>query len=139
MIILDTNVVSEIMRVSPEPAVSRWISSQKQKDVYLTTVTVAELGYGVSRLEKGRKQRELQKTLDEVLEVDYLDRILPFDETAAREYAHLAAEREAVGLSVKDFDCLILAIASVHGATVATRNVKHFAGSGVRIINPWNT
>lgn len=138
MIILDTNVVSELFRASPAPAVETWLADQVGADMYLTAISEAELRYGVSIMVNGQRQRLLALAVDGVLREDFRRRILPFDSAAALEYASIGAERRAAGRPMSQFDCQIAAIARSLGASIATRNVSDFEGCGVEIIDPWH-
>jgi predicted nucleic acid-binding protein len=138
LIILDTNVVSELLRPSPEPEVEAWLAAQDGAEVYLTAVNEAELRYGVAILPEGRRRDALITALDFILREDFESRILPFDSTAAAAYAVIAAERRVAGRPISQFDCQIAAIARAQGATVATRNAKDFEGCGIEVIDPWS-
>ncbi|MEL7464835.1 MAG: type II toxin-antitoxin system VapC family toxin [Pseudomonadota bacterium] len=137
MIILDTNVVSELLRPAPEARVEAWLAAQDGSAVYLTTVTEAELRYGARIMAKGRRREALAAALDLILDEDFAGRILPFGREAAKIYASIAAERRAAGRPISQFDCQIAAIAQVAGATLATRNVRDFDGCGIGIVDPW--
>ena len=138
MIILDTNVVSELFRASPAPAVETWLADQVGADMYLTAISEAELRHGVSIMVGCQRQRLLALAVDGVLREDFRRRILPFDSAAALEYASIGAERRAAGRPMSQFDCQIAAIARSLGASIATRNVSDFEGCGVEIIDPWH-
>lgn len=137
MIVLDTNVVSEFLRSSPEKQVETWLSVQDGAMVYFTAVGEAELRHGVAILPAGRRRALILDAIEGMLEEDFRDRILPFDSNAARAYAVIAAERRAAGRPISQFDCQIAAIARAHGAAVATRNTADFKGCGIEVINPW--
>jgi predicted nucleic acid-binding protein len=139
MIILDTNVVSEPSQPRPSAAVLRWLAAQDQSQLFTTAPTEAELHYGVALLPKGKRRDELEAALRQFLEVQLKDRVLPFDRAAAREFGAITAARRSAGRAIKVFDSQIAAIARVHGAAVATRDVSDFEHSGIRIIDPWNT
>ena len=136
MIILDTNVVSELTRPEPAGRVDAWLDSQRSATLYLTTISEAELRYGVAIMPSGKRRRAVAATVEQILE-EYEQRILSFDRSAALAYSEIAARRRAAGLPVKNFDCQIAAIARSVGASIATRNVKDFEGCGVGIIDPW--
>jgi predicted nucleic acid-binding protein len=138
MIILDTNVISELLRPAPAARVEAWLAARDGADVYLTAVTEAELRYGVAAMGRGKRQQMLAEAVEGTLREDFRDRILPFDSTAAVEYADIGARRRAAGRPISQFDCQIAAIARVHGAVVATRNVGDFDGCGVAIVDPWD-
>lgn len=137
MIVLDTNVVSELMRASPSPVVLDWFAGQSTEELYLAAIVEAELRFGVLLLPDGRRKRGLSDALEAVLTEDFRDRVLPFDSAAARAYARLASDRRRAGMAVKEADCQIAAIAASRGATLATRNVKDFLGAGIDILDPW--
>ncbi|NCX88187.1 MAG: type II toxin-antitoxin system VapC family toxin [Betaproteobacteria bacterium] len=137
MIILDTNVLSELLRPEPAKQVERWLSTQDGVKVYFTTVGEAELRHGVAQLPAGKRRKGLNTAIESLLDEDFRDRILPFDRAAARAYAAIAAERRAAGRPISQFDCQIAAIARTHEATMATRNTSDFEGCGVELIDPW--
>ncbi len=137
MIILDTNVVSELLRPAPAPQVEAWLAAQDGASVYFTAVGEAELRRGVAILPAGRRRTALAAAIDGVLDEDLRDRILPFDRDAARAYAAIAAERRAAGRPISQFDCQIAAIARAHAAAVATRNTGDYDGCGIAVIDPW--
>lgn len=139
MIVLDTNVVSELLRPVPAPQVEAWLSAQEGATVYFTAVGEAELRHGVAILPAGRRRKALAEAVDAVLEEDFRDRILPFDRLAARAYAAIAAARRAAGQPISQFDAQIAAIALANGAAVATRNTGDFAGCGIALIDPWES
>jgi hypothetical protein len=137
MFILDTNVVSELMRPFPEQAVLRWLQGQTLDQLAVTAVTVAEILYGLDRLPKGRRRTDLSHQFQLFLARGFTDRVLPFDERAARAYAELKGTRDRAGRPIAGYDAMIAAIAQVHGAEVATRNVKDFEGCSVAVLDPW--
>ena len=137
MIILDTNVVSELMRLSPNSKVADWVAIQNPKQIYTTAINEAELRRGIEILPAGRRRQWLLGRLELMFSRYFLESILPFDSAAAHAYAVIVAARRAAGRSINEFDCQITAIAFSHGASIATRDMGDFQGSGVRIINPW--
>ena len=137
MTILDTNVLSEVVRPRPEPKVLTWLAAQNFHDVYLTAMTAAELWHGVNRMPAGKRQSELRPVINALFQHEFAGRILPFDEMAALNYAELVTDRESAGRPVAAFDAQIAAIARVYSATVATRNTKDFELCGVALVNPW--
>lgn len=137
MILLDTNVVSELMRPAPTQGVMSWVGAQPQTSLFLSTVTEAELRYGVMLLPEGRRRGELLTALETMLAVDFAGRILPFDSPAASAFAAISTGRRQMGKPISQFDAQIAAIAQSRGAELATRNVADFEDCGVRIINPW--
>lgn len=139
MIVLDTNVVSALMRKDPEPGVVRWVDQFPADDVFITAITAAELEYGVARLPDGRRKRDLAVAVSELLTEDFQEQILPFEGDAAAYYAHIAASRERDGRPISMADAQIAAICRRHDARLATRNVNDFTGASVTVSNPWNT
>lgn len=137
MIIIDTNVISELMRPTPDPAVLRWFDAQPARDLHLTAVTVAELLLGVARLDPGARRDGLAAAVGALVDEDFAERILPFDHVAAVEYASVVARRARLGRPVSMADAQIAAIARAHGAGVVTRNVSDFQETGVSVIDPF--
>lgn len=137
MFLLDTNVVSELLRPSPDPAVETWVGDRRATDLYFSAIGEAELRYGVAILPAGRRQTALASAIEAILHEDFADRILPFDSEAAREFADMAAARRAAGHTIAPTDCQIAAIARSRGMAVATRNVRDFEGTGVEVVDPW--
>jgi predicted nucleic acid-binding protein len=137
LIVLDTNVVSELLRPEPATQVEVWLSSQDGKTVYFTSVGEAELRHGVAVMPAGRQRTALFAAIEGIMEEDFHDRILPFDRAAARAYADIVAKRRSVGRPISQFDCQIAAIARAHDAGVATRNTADYEDCGVEIVNPW--
>ena len=138
MILLDTNVVSELTRPAPNPSVISWLDAQTNEGVYLATVTEAELRFGVAILPAGRRREKLASEVENMLREDFERRILPFDSEAARLHAVIAANRRAIGKPISFADCQLAAIARCHEAAVATRNVGDFEYCGIEVINPWS-
>jgi predicted nucleic acid-binding protein len=137
VIILDTNVLSELLRPAPEPRVEAWLAAQDGAEVYLTAITEAELRYGVAIMANGRRRSALAAAVDRILREDFIARILPFDSAAAQVYAAIGAARRLAGRPIAQADCQIAAIARANGATIATRNIGDFEDCGVALINPW--
>ena len=137
MIVLDTNVVSEWLRPTPSDAVIEWVSRQMPTDLYLSTITEAEMRYGVEILPEGRRRDKLLNAMEAMFREDFAGRILPFDRAAAQAYATIAASRRTTGQPIRHADCQIAAIAHSSDSSVATRNVRDFEDCGVRVINPW--
>lgn len=138
MIVLDTNVISEAMREAPDRKVRDWLNDQAAETLYLTSITLAELRYGIGVLAAGRRRDRLAAMLDELLDL-FGGRILAFDAAAARHYAALAVAARSAGKGFPTPDGYIAAIAAAHGFTVATRDVAPFAAAGITVINPWTT
>lgn len=137
MILLDTNVVSELMREAPEGAVRQWIEAQNPITLGITTITIAEIQYGIARLPKGKRRTQLTQSFEAFVRHAFGDRVFPFHVPAAYLYGVMAAEREQAGMKVDAVDMMIAAIAKSEKAAVATRNTKDFEGCGLRLINPW--
>ena len=136
MILLDTNVVSEVMKPEPYPAVRNWLNEQAAETLYVSSVTAAELMFGVSALSKGKRKDKLTAALDGVLEL-FADRILPFDISAARRYAVLAVKARAAGKGFPTPDGYVAAIAASHDFAVASRDTSAFRAAGLIVIDPW--
>jgi predicted nucleic acid-binding protein len=138
VIILDTNVLSALMRTAPELAVVSWLDHQPSDSVWLTSVTVFETRFGLALLPKGRRRTALERAFERVLADDLSNRVLDFDAVAAAEAARVAAERQRGGRVVDLRDTLIAGIAQARRATIATRNTTHFEGLDVPVVNPWS-
>ena len=139
MLVLDTNVISELMKISPSPRVMEWWSQQQFGELFTSTLTVAEILYGIEILPKGKRRDALLAEAEAVFTQDLAGRILPFDEEAARSFPEIAAGRRTQGRPMAEFDAQIAAIARSRRATLATRNVTDFEGCGLRLENPWQT
>lgn len=137
MFLLDTNIISELLRPSPDPAVETWIGDGRATDLYFSAIGEAELRYGVAVLPAGRRRAALASAIEAILQEDFMDRILPFDREAARDYADIAAMRRAAGRTVLPADSQIAAIARSRGMAIATRNVRDFENIGIEVIDPW--
>ncbi|OHV80872.1 type II toxin-antitoxin system VapC family toxin [Ensifer sp. LCM 4579] len=138
MIVLDTNVLSELLTPAPTAAVEEWLAAQPPTSIFTTTVTEAEILYGVRLLPDGRRRRDLEAAVVPIFREDLAGRILPFDGDAAAVYAIIAVERRKIGRPISQFDAQIAAITRSRGAMLATRNVADFADTGITIINPWD-
>jgi predicted nucleic acid-binding protein len=137
MIVLDTNVISELMRPNGDPRVVAWADGHPTDDLYLTAITVAELAYGVQRLPDGKRRSDLAERLRRILAEGFAGRILPFDDEAAACYPQVVVSRERRGLSTTMADAQIAAICRSRAAGLATRNTKDFTDAGIRVIDPW--
>lgn len=137
MIILDTNVVSELMRPLLPPAILKSLSKYSADEVCCSSITVAEILYGIELLPTGKRKDELLAAAERLFQVVLGGRILVFDQPAAQHFSHIAAERRRRGRPIAELDAQIAAIVRVHGATLATRNTGDFEGCGVKIVNPW--
>lgn len=138
MILLDTNVVSEAMKPEPAASVRAWLDAQAAETLYLSSVTIAELMFGIGALPNGRRKDNLTAALDGVLDL-FADRILAFDARAARRYAALAVRARAAGRGFPTPDGYIAAIAAAHGFAVASRDTSAFTAAGLVVIDPWAT
>jgi hypothetical protein len=136
MIVLDTNVVSELMRAEPAQAVLTWMQANSGDGLYTTAVTVAEIRYGIARLPEGRRRESLHQAADEIFAA-FPRQVLPFDLAAANAYADVVSVRESLGKPIDGFDAQIAAICRSQAATLATRNTKDFANTGIAIVDPW--
>ena len=136
MIVVDTNVVSELMRPSPAPQVREWISTQAPGALCTTAVTVAEIRYGLERLADGRRKQSLLTAATDIFAA-FGDYIRPFDADAAAWYATIVAHRDQLGLPIDGFDGQIAAICRSRTAVLATRNTKDFRETGIDVIDPW--
>jgi predicted nucleic acid-binding protein len=138
MIVIDTNVVSEAMRPAPHPAARAWLNDQAAETLYLSTVTVAELLFGIAALPAGKRKDRLEQALVGLMGL-FRDRILPFDIDAARRYAGLAVTAKLAGRGLPLPDGYIAAIAASRGFIVASRDTGPYAAAGVSVINPWES
>ena len=138
MTILDTNVLSEIMAASPSRAVLKWVNNQRLADkIVITSITVAEILYGVELLAAGKRRDKLKADAEAMFTEDFAGDILMFDEQAARSLSQIAASRRKQGRPIAEMDAQIAAITHVHSAILATRNTADFEGCGIRLANPW--
>jgi len=137
MIVLDTNVVSEAMKPEPHPAVRAWLNAQATETLYLSSVTVAELLFGIGALPVGKRKDMLAQTLDGLMML-FRDRVLPFDIDAARRYAELAVTAKVAGRGFPTPDGYIAAIAASRGFIVASRDTAPYEAASVTVINPWD-
>lgn len=137
MIILDTNVVSELTAPEPASNVVAWLASQTETDLYITSVNEAELLAGAERLPVGRRRNDIMAANKRIINEVLGGRVLLFDRDAASFYAVISAERERIGRPISDLDCMIAAIARAHGAIVATRDTDGFVDCGIQVVNPW--
>jgi toxin FitB len=138
MILLDTNVISELFRPAPDAGVMSWFDRQAGLPLYISAMTEAELWSGFHRLPAGKRKSTLQKLIAETLAEDFAGRILSFDSVAARAYGKISALRAELGKPLNTADGQIAAIAQVKGFKLATRNLKDFAHCGVPLVNPWS-
>ena len=138
MVMIDTNIVSELMRAEPSAEVLSWMDEQTPRELFVTAVTEAEVRTGIALLPEGRRRRGLAEACERAFGRLFAGRVLPFDSDAARTYAEIAAARRVLGRPVSQADCQIAAIARSRGMAVATRNVRDFEDMGIDIFNPWD-
>ncbi|MDO4241128.1 MAG: type II toxin-antitoxin system VapC family toxin [Microbacteriaceae bacterium] len=137
MIVFDTNVLSEISSINPDPAITEW-SSSLDHPVYITAITVAEMRYGVVRLPEGKRKDALDKMVEIAIDLYHSEgRVLPFDESSTPYYARVLSARQKAGKPTSMADAQIAAICMANGFALATRNEKDFAETGVKVVNPW--
>ncbi|OFX24866.1 MAG: plasmid stability protein StbB [Anaeromyxobacter sp. RBG_16_69_14] len=137
MIVLDSNVISETMRKTPDARVVAWLDAQSVETLYLAAISVAELRFGIAVAPRGRRQRQLAEMLEKEILPAFATRILPFDLATSRAYAELMAKARAAGLGIPVADGYIAATAAANEMRIATRNTKHFQATGLRVIDPW--
>ena len=137
MIILDTNVISELTRPVSDSGVIAWLDSLPPEETAITAITAAELRYGVRRMPDGRRKTELSEAVSALINTDFRGRVEPFDVLAADQYADVVTVRERAGKPIGISDAQIASICRVLNATLATRNTSDFTGTGVDLINPW--
>jgi predicted nucleic acid-binding protein len=138
VILLDTNVLSELMRPLPSAAVESWMSRQPVAGIFIAAITEAELRYGLALLPESQRRKRLFAQAEAMLAEEFAGRILPFDSPAASAYARIAASRRLSGRPISQADAQIAAIAASRGAALATRNVTDFLDCGVEVVDPWN-
>lgn len=137
MIILDTNVISELMKTEPDALVIQWINQKEPMELYISTITIAEISYGLHALSEGTRRTKLENAFHKAILEAFEDRILDFDTSSAHIYGKIMAERKRLGKPLGVPDGQIASIACFHGASLATRNVKDFQNCGINIINPF--
>ena len=138
MIVLDTNVLSELMKAAPSRSVVEWISARAPSALYTTSITEAEVLHGIELLPAGKRRESIRAAAEAMFATDFAGRVLPFASSAAPAYARIAAERRRSGRPISHFDAQIAAIALSERAALATRNVMDFDGCGISVIDPWN-
>ena len=138
IIVLDTNVISELMRDNPDQMVVDWFDAQHTNSLSITTITQAEILTGIELLPHGRRKNNLFQLADYFFSSIFIGRVLVFDSNAASAYAEIFAQRQTLGRPISQSDCQIAAIARSHGAAVATRNITDFEQMEIELINPWS-
>jgi toxin FitB len=137
MIVLDTNVLSELMRPEPSARVSNWIAEQLSADLFTTSITEAEIFYGIELLPRGKRREGLLMAAEAMFTEDLEGRVLNFGSDAARAFARIASTRRSRGKPISNADAQVAAIARVRKATLATRNLEDFEGCEIELVNPW--
>ena len=137
MIVLDTNVLSELFRPKPEAGVLAWVASKSRAALFTTTVTRGEISYGIQLLPDGQRKQKLQSAVRAIFNEDLAGQVLSFDNESADLYADIAASRKHAGKPISQFDAMIAAMTRSRGASLATRNIKDFVDCGIELINPW--
>jgi len=137
-VILDTNVLSELLRLRPDSGVLAWFASQPANGLFVSAVTQAEMLLGAGLLPAGQRRKKLEQALDAMFLEDFAGRILPFDSRSAADYAAVVAARRRAGRPIAQFDAQIAAIALSHRLGLATRNVADFEACGLALTNPWD-
>ena len=137
MLVVDTNVLSELMRPAPDTVISSWVAERMTSNLYLTAISEAELRFGLAIMPPGRRRDGLAEGLERMLRTGFANRVLPFDSAAASAYAEIAAARQTMGRPMPEADCRIAAIARSRDMAVVTRNVRDFVDATVEVINPW--
>ncbi len=138
MFVLDTNVLTELMDIGGAPQVMAWVNPIRKGDLFTTVLNQAEIFYGIALMPEGRRRNQLAARAELMFDEDFHERVLPFDERAVRHFVDIAVKTKKRGREVRTFDPQIAAIARAHDMTVVTRNVKHFEGCDVDILDPWH-
>jgi toxin FitB len=138
MIVLDTNVLSEVLRPVPEPRVLTWLANQSSSALFTTTVTRGEILYGIWLMPAGARRQRFWDATQIIFSEDFAGRVLSFDNDAADAFAEIAASRKSIGKPISQFDAMIAAVVRSRGATLATRNVKDFVDCDIEIVDPWS-
>ncbi|WP_047454210.1 type II toxin-antitoxin system VapC family toxin [Rhizobium rhizogenes] len=138
MIVLDTNVISELWKAEPDPNVLAWIDAQMVETLYLSTITIAELRFGLATMPEGKRRTIYQDRLEREVLPAFSGRVLPFDLDASQAYAKLMAQAKEAGKAIGKADGYIAATAAARGMTVATRDTSPFEAAGLNVINPWD-
>ncbi|NET09188.1 MAG: type II toxin-antitoxin system VapC family toxin [Symploca sp. SIO2B6] len=137
-LILDTNVLSELMNPKGSPTVKAWVAQQEQKALHITSITQAEILYGINILPEGKRRQSLLDAAHAMFAQEFAGKILAFNRTTAIHYAQIAAYRRTIGQPISQFDAQIAAICRDHSAAIATRNVNDFLHCDIQILNPWD-
>lgn len=138
MIILDSNVLSELLKAQPAPQVVAWMAKQPEAELFTTAITESEIFFGVELLPLGKRREGLRRVAEAIFGQDFRDRIFGFESDAARLFAIITAQRRALGRPINYADAQIAAITRARGAKLATRNIADFKDCGIDLIDPWN-
>jgi toxin FitB len=138
MIILDTNVVSELMKPAPAPTVHAWAKKQIRGELFITSISEAEIFYGIELLKPGKRRENLLASAEAMFLEEFTERIIGFESGAARNFSRILAQRRAIGRPISYADAQIAAIVQLHGAALATRDVADFRDCGIDLVDPWN-
>lgn len=138
MIVIDTNVLSELLRPAPEPTVLAWVAAKPRSALFTTTITRAEILYGIALMPQGKRRDALLPCVQEIFDEDLAGQVLPFDSDAADSFATIASARRMAGRPISQFDAMVAAVARSRGASLATRNGKDFVDCGISLIDPWS-
>ncbi len=138
MIVLDTNVISSLIQATPDPTVLAWLNAQKSSSVWMTAINVFEIQFGLAAMPAGQRRQTLQQSFDKAL-AQMGQRVLELDTDAAREAALISARLRSIGRPIEIRDAMIAGTVAARGATLATRNTKHFVNTGISLVDPWQT
>jgi len=138
VIVLDTDVLSEMLRQRPAPAVVRWVAAHPASSLFTTTITQAEMLFGVALLPPSKRRTALAAAVAGMFDIDFSGRVLPFDGPAAHAFALMASKRRQAGRTIAQLDAQIAGIVHSRGATLATRNTPDFGGCGIQVVDPWH-
>lgn len=138
MILLDTNVISELMRAAPDPAVLAWVGRQPREEIFTSSIVQSEILYGVASLPEGRRKAGLAEAAAAMFHDEFAGRVLAYDHRTAVHYADIVIIRRSVGRPIEAFDAMIAATARAHSIPVATRNIPDFVDCGIHLIDPWD-
>lgn len=137
MFLLDTNVISEMMKPEPDQQVMRWVDQQDPNVMYISSITIAEITYGIAALPSGLRRKSLERMFNQTIAEAFAYRVLFFDDAAAFAYGHIMSHRKQLGKPMSILDGQISAIASIHGLSVVTRNIRDFMDCAINMINPF--
>ena len=137
MILVDTNVVSEVMKVAPSETVVTWLNNQTSSSLFISTITIGEIEYGLRILPAGKRRMRLKERFERFISLAFAQRVLPYDETAARTYGDIMGFRKEIGHPMSIPDGQIAAIAKINGLTISTRNTSDFEDCGIELVDPF--